>query len=82
MRGVGVTDHLGCLIKKICLFLLLPIVLCEQVAFFACVGRQERWRGCFFLCYLSPSGGQSAPGNMPPSSVSGCCFASAVAYLL
>lgn len=36
----------------------------------------------FFLCYLSPSGGQSAPGNMPPSSVSGCCFASAVAYLL
>lgn len=38
-----------------------------------------------FLCilsYLSPSGGKSALGNMPPSSVSGCCFASAVAYLL
>lgn len=40
----------GMLNKKFSLFLLLPIVLCEQVAFFACVGRQERWRGCFFFC--------------------------------
>lgn len=60
----------------------LPIVLCEQDTVFACI---EGRRGGFFLCilsYLSPSGGKSALGNMPPSSVSGCCFASAVAYLL
>lgn len=57
---------------------------------FACIWGKESW--CFFFLklflnfffssYLSPSGGQSVPGNMPPSSVSGCCFASAVAYLL
>lgn len=44
--------------------------------------RQERWLFLCILSYLSPSGGKSALGNMPPSSVSGCCFASAVAYLL
>lgn len=43
--------------------------------------RQERWLWCI-SSDLSPSGGQSMLGNMPSSSVSGCCFASAVAYLL
>lgn len=57
----------------------LPIVLCD--AFLCLHRRQERRRWCA-SSYLSPSGGQSVPGNMPSSSVSGCCFASAVAYLL
>lgn len=44
--------------------------------------RQERWPGRIFVLPVSLWWTKSKSGNMASSSASGCCFASAVAYLL
>lgn len=50
--------------------------------FFCLQWRQESWPGCIFVLPVSLWWTKSQSGNMASSSASGCCFASAVAYLL